>query len=72
MNHDREAAIIANDLDSLVHRIESLPPHPSYTEALTAVQQAKQAISEGRVDLHQRDMRERFAAIDADRAAGRA
>lgn len=62
MDHDSQAAIIANDLDSLVHRIEALPPHPRYTDALNAVQAAKQAVIDGRVGLHQRGMRERFAA----------
>lgn len=30
------AAIIANDLDSLIHRIEDLEANPHYTQALTA------------------------------------
>lgn len=53
MNWDSQAAIIANDLDSLVHRIEALPAHPEYTNALMAVQAAKKAISDGRTALHQ-------------------
>lgn len=65
MNHQSEAAVIANDLDSMVHRIEALPPHPQYTAALNAVQAARDAVKEGAIDLHQRSMRERFAKADA-------
>jgi hypothetical protein len=61
-NLDSEAAIIINDLASMVHRIEGLQAHPSYTQALVAVQEAKAVMGEGRSDLHQRGMRERFAA----------
>jgi hypothetical protein len=61
MHHQSQAAIIANDLDSMVHRIEALPAHTSYTEALMAIQKAKVAILNGASDLHQRDVRERFA-----------
>jgi hypothetical protein len=60
-NLDREAAIIINDLDSLVHRIEGLQAHPRYTDAMVAVQAAKIAMTEGRGDLHQSEMRARFA-----------
>jgi hypothetical protein len=41
MNADSQAAIIINDLDSLVHRIEALEAHLGRTDALTSVQQAK-------------------------------
>lgn len=51
-NLDREAAIIANDLDSMIHRIELLQSHPKYTDALQHVQSAKMAIIEGRSDIH--------------------
>ena len=59
MDADRQAAIIANDLDSLIHRIESLPAHPEYTNALVAVQQAKEAIVRGRSGIHQAGLRRR-------------
>jgi hypothetical protein len=49
---DREAAIIINDLDSMVHRIEMLQAHPNYTNALIAVQKAKKEIMDGRQDIH--------------------
>ncbi|GJK94537.1 hypothetical protein TUM17568_57430 [Klebsiella oxytoca] len=65
MNSDALAAIIANDLDSLIHRIEALPAHPRFTDALNAVHAAKKAVSEGRVEVHHQGMRERFAASDA-------
>ena len=65
MNYDSEAAIILNDLDSMRVRIEALEAHPRYTDALNLVTEAKAAISEGRVDLHQRAMRARFAKMDA-------
>jgi hypothetical protein len=58
---DREAAIIINDLDSLVHRIEGLQAHTRYTDALMAVHSAKQAIIDGRTDIHQAGVRERHA-----------
>jgi hypothetical protein len=64
MNPDSEAAVIINDLDSLVHRIEGLQAHPRYTDALVAVQAAKQAVLDGRGDIHQTAMRERFAEMD--------
>lgn len=67
MHADSQAAIIANDLDSLIHRIEALPASPRYTEALLAVQGAKNAISAGRSEMHQFAMRQRFAAEDAIR-----
>lgn len=67
MNHHSQAAIIANDLDSLVHRIEALPAHPLNTTALTAILDAKQAIEAAASDLHQREMKERFAKMDAER-----
>ncbi len=61
MNTQSEAAVLVNDLDSMVHRIEALPAHPRYTDALTLVQAAKVAINEGRMELHQRETRERYA-----------
>jgi hypothetical protein len=62
MNADSEAAVIQNDLDSLVHRIEALPGHPEYTEAVLAVQKARDAVNAGRTALHHAGMRARFAA----------
>lgn len=59
MHHQSEAAVIANDLDSLIHRIEALPANPGYTDALNAVQEAKAAILSGRAELHEREMRQR-------------
>ncbi len=64
MNSQSVAAIIINDLDSLAHRIESLEAHPSYTEALNAVKEATLAMSNGRAELHQSDMRKHFAKLD--------
>jgi hypothetical protein len=61
---DSEAAIIANDLDSLLHRIEALQPHPKYTEAVSAVMQARLAINAGRQAIHQKAMGDRFAEMD--------
>ena len=58
-NLDSEAAIIANDLDSLIHRIEMLQAHPKYTDALLHVSSAKDAIRDGRSDIHQRDVKAR-------------
>jgi hypothetical protein len=51
-NLDREACIIVNDLDSLMHRIEMLQAHPRYTDALVAVEQAKKAILDGKLAIH--------------------
>lgn len=65
MNLDSEAAIIINDLDNMVHRIEGLQAHPEYTNALIAVQAAKQSMVMGRGALHQHAMKERFAKLDA-------
>jgi hypothetical protein len=60
-NLDSEAAIISNDLSSLVHRIEMLQANQHYTNALTLVQKAYLEMSEGRTEIHQAGMRERFA-----------
>lgn len=65
MTPDSQAAIITNDLDSLVHRIEALPAHPAYTSALMAVMDARDAIRRGQADLHQRVLRERYATVSA-------
>jgi len=67
MSLDLVAAIIINDLDSLVHRIEALQAHPAYTTALTAVHEAKCAMIDGRMNIHQTEMRARFAKMDAER-----
>lgn len=64
MNANSQAAVIANDLDSMRHRIEALPAHPAYTDALNAVTKAMESVKEGQADLHQRGMRERFAKMD--------
>jgi hypothetical protein len=61
MNQDSTAAMIINDLDSLIHRIEDLPGHPRYTDALVAIQDAKQAVSDGRAEIHRHTMGERFS-----------
>lgn len=65
MNLDSQAAIIINDLDSLRHRIEGLQAHPSYTDALNLVTQARDAVTAGRSAVHQREMKERFSKLDA-------
>lgn len=62
MHHDSQAAIIANDLDSMVHRIEAMPADVNYTRALNLVQEARAAINAGRSEIHQRETRERYAA----------
>lgn len=66
-NLDTEAAIIINDLDSLMHRIEALQAHPDYSRAHTKVQDAKTAMVNGRSAIHQGGMRTRFAEMDATR-----
>lgn len=65
MHHDSQSAVLANDLDSMVHRIEALPAHPRNTDALNLVTEAKRAITEARIEVHQREMKARFAALDA-------
>lgn len=62
MHHQSLAAILCNDLDSMVHRIEELPAHVEYTNALNAVHAAKAALIKGRGDLHQADMKRRYSA----------
>ena len=54
------AALIINDLDSLLYRIEALQAHPKYTDAVTAVQSAKAAMIEGRSAIHHALLRVRF------------
>ena len=56
-----EASMIVNDLDSMNIRIEQLQAHPKYTEAQVAVQNAKRWMTEGMADIHQREMKARFA-----------
>jgi hypothetical protein len=63
MDLDRQAAVIINDLDSLVHRIETLQAHPEYTTALAAVQAAKAAITRGRANIHNVEMERRFGTL---------
>lgn len=60
MNEDRRMAIIANDLDSLFHRIESLRAHPKLTGAGEAVDRARELIKEARVEIHQDNLRKRY------------
>lgn len=60
MCDDWRAAILVNDLDSMVLRIEALPAHPQYTTALCAVRKAKQALIAGRVDIHRRETNARL------------
>jgi hypothetical protein len=60
-NLDAEAAIITNDLSSMVQRIEMLQANPHYTAALLLVQKAYIEMSDGRSQIHQEDMRRRFA-----------
>jgi hypothetical protein len=60
-NLDSEAAIIANDLSSMVHRIEALQANPHYTNALLLIQKAYTEMSDGRSEIHQENMRKRFA-----------
>jgi UDP-N-acetylglucosamine enolpyruvyl transferase len=64
MDYDRQVAIIANDLDSLIHRIEALQAHPAYSTAVSAVMQAKMAINQGRQQIHQKKMEARFEGAD--------
>ncbi|PZU13803.1 MAG: hypothetical protein DI606_04355 [Sphingobium sp.] len=61
MCDDWRAAILINDLDSMVLRIEALSAHPQYTTALCAVQQAKAALITGRSEIHAREMRARLS-----------
>lgn len=61
MHADRQAAILVNDLDSMVHRIEELPAHPLYTDALNHIHAAKAAIHAGRIDIHHTLMVQRFS-----------
>lgn len=56
-----EAAIIQNDLDSLAMRIELLQAHPEYTNAGEFVRKARDCVNRGRSDIHQREMKDRFA-----------
>lgn len=61
MNEDSQAAMLMNDLDNMVYRIEALQAHPRYTDALTAVKSAKEAIQDGRSQIHQFETAKRFA-----------
>jgi len=63
-NLDTEAAIIVNELDSIAMRIEGLQAHPAYTDALNAVKEAKAAMISGRGEIHQTEMRAKFAKAD--------
>lgn len=61
MHKDFTMAIIQNDLDSMAMRIEAPEAHPDLTAAGCAVRTARNAIIKARSEIHQRDMRERFA-----------
>lgn len=67
MHKDITMAIIANDLDSMGLRIEALEAHPELTAAGEFVRKAHTALVKARVDIHQRDMKERFAKMDEGR-----
>jgi hypothetical protein len=45
-------------------RIEALEAHPQLTTAGEFVRRAKEAMVLARGDIHQRDMKERFAKLD--------
>jgi hypothetical protein len=62
MNDQDKMRVIANDLDSMVARIEDLPAHPLLTNALTSVQEARQAVRSAASDIHHSDMRKRYGA----------
>lgn len=64
MDYDRQAAVIANDLDSMLHRIESLQANPKYTEAAALVMQARLAVNAGRQELHLKGMAQRFGKVE--------
>lgn len=64
MHKDFTMAIIANDLDSMAFRIEALEAHPELTAAGEFVRKAHAAMAKARVDIHQRDMKERFAKMN--------
>lgn len=59
MDDDGKMAVLSNDLDSMVHRIEELPPHPNLTDALNAVHEAKAAVLAARSALHQAALQRR-------------
>lgn len=60
MQDQGKMRILANDLDSMVVRVDDLPAHPKLTEALTAIQAARDAVREAAGDLHQADIRRRY------------
>ena len=64
MDYDRQAAVIANDLDSMMHRIEALQAHPKYTEAVSLVMQARLAMIAGRQELHLKLMAQRHGQVE--------
>ena len=63
MHKDFAMAIIQNDLDNMAMRIEALEAHPQLTTAGELVRRAKEAMVLARSDIHQRDMKERFAKL---------
>jgi hypothetical protein len=67
MHKDFTMAIIQNDLDSMAMRIEALEAHPELTNAGEFVRRAKEAMIKARGDIHQRDTKDRFAKMDANR-----
>ena len=60
MDNDSKMAVMANDLDSMRHRIEALPGHVKMTEALNHVSDAAKLVTEARSDIHQAEMKKRF------------
>jgi hypothetical protein len=60
MNWYTQASIIANDLNSMIHRIEALPAHPRMTDALVAVQDAEKALREAQALLHEIEIGKRY------------
>lgn len=60
MDWKTQAEIAANDLNSMIHRIEALPAHRLMTDALEAVRDAEKALREATVELHQIEIGARY------------
>lgn len=63
MSAHRDLAVIANDLDSLVHRIEGGPAHPKLTDAVMNVMRARDEVRAAIDDLRRAEWHARHADV---------
>jgi len=62
MHDDSKAAIIQNDIDTLMHKLSDLPANEHVKEAHNCLAQARAAVARGRGEFRFNRTREKFAS----------